>query len=202
MYFSGDCTSQSTQDSIAQAFIDLLQASLFADSCDPNDQCTIGNVEVTCGASSGRRRRRSYEEDGYKQQRRLQRSEVEGLRLRSMKLQRNKWQAEGHSRQRREGLTFEVFISFEVSINIQHSEGVDSYDATLDADYQMIGIAESFFTELNNGTLPLEVPEVEMQLDETASTYGFAEIDCEPGYIANNDDYVCGEYQSELLSKV
>ncbi|XP_071810204.1 uncharacterized protein [Asterias amurensis] len=187
MYFSGDCSNQSTQDSIAQAFIDLLRKANFTELCVPIEKCTIDNVEVTCGESS--RRRRSYQEDGYQQQRRLQRSEAKGSTLRSMELQLSKPDEQAHNKQRREALTSKVFIYFDVGINIQHSEGVDSFDATIDAEDKMIVIVDGLSTKLGDGTLPLVVPEVEMQYDETS--YGYAEIDCEPGYIADNDNYVC-----------
>ena len=198
MYFSGDCTSQSTIDRIAQAFIDLLGMSNYKDACDQSDQCTIENVVVTCGSSSGRRRRRSVDEAKYhnRLQRSPHRAEREEMKWNTMQSRHNEPLASPQTRQRRSVLYWEFFISFEFSIEIHYEAGVDSFDATLDSENRMIEFAEVVFADISGGTIPpLNVSGLEMELDESSPTYGYAEITCEPGYIANNDDYVCGKYK-------
>ena len=172
--------------------------SLFTDACDPNDQCTVENVDITCGAT-GRRRRRSVDEE--KHRNRLQRSphraEREEMKWNTMQSRHDERLASSQTRQRRNTLDWEVFISFDFSINVNYQEvGIDSYAATVDSENRMVVLAEDFFTKLSNGTIrPLNVSGLEMQLDESSPTYGYAEITCEPGYIANNNDYVCGKYK-------
>lgn len=60
-YYSGDCTSNSTQRQIQENFIQILNQSNFRDLCSEYQECSAGNVQVRCGEiSSGRRKRSSH----------------------------------------------------------------------------------------------------------------------------------------------
>ncbi|XP_038050781.1 sushi, von Willebrand factor type A, EGF and pentraxin domain-containing protein 1-like [Patiria miniata] len=178
MYFSGDCSSQSTRDSIAAAFITLLQD---ANLCQPTDQCTVQNVQVICGPST-RRRRRALEDLP--------------SRARDVKLKEKKYLEKEHMlsrfRQRRTAVNEQVSISFDISMPVPHSEGDSSFNAVLSAESTMMAAADTLINKMSNGSIPpLQVEGINVTLDEDSMSYGYAEIDCEPGYIANNDDYVC-----------
>ena len=56
-YYSGDCSSPATQEQIKEQFIMLLNQSAYSDICTADSaDCHVGNVQVTCGPSSRRRR--------------------------------------------------------------------------------------------------------------------------------------------------
>ena len=57
-YYSGDCSSEDTQEQIKEQFIMLLNQSDFSAICTENAaDCHVGKVQVTCGAMSSRGRR-------------------------------------------------------------------------------------------------------------------------------------------------
>ncbi|XP_022103007.1 sushi, von Willebrand factor type A, EGF and pentraxin domain-containing protein 1-like [Acanthaster planci] len=204
MYFTGDCNSQETKDSIAAAFIELLKSSTFKDACDSTDECTIGNVRVTCGATDSGRRRRSLaaanaqETYGIRRQRHPWSAERETAKWNQMQSQFNKMEGNLPRRQPRKTTEWEALISFEFSVPVPHAG--DSFNATLEAENVMIKIAEGFISDLEDGTLPpLNVPGLTTVLKDNSMTYGYAEILCEPGYVANNEDYVCSACSSGFL---
>ena len=58
LYFSGSCGTIETQLEIAEAFLEVFLSSNFGGSCTEGDECTVNNVQVTCGPSGRRRRKR------------------------------------------------------------------------------------------------------------------------------------------------
>ncbi|XP_022105727.1 sushi, von Willebrand factor type A, EGF and pentraxin domain-containing protein 1-like [Acanthaster planci] len=198
MYFTGDCSSPETRDSIAAAFITLLQNSNFANVCDPSDDCTVGNVHVMCGRRDQRRRKRSLNVDvsGKIYQSRLQRypvkAEQETIKWNKMRLRFDEMAKGSPRRHIRETGPWEAVISFEFSVNIHHAENRTSFSSVVNAESTMIEAAESFISSLEDGTTPaLEVPGLSVVLVERSGTYSYATVSCEPGYLANNDDYRC-----------
>ncbi|XP_038061479.1 neurogenic locus notch homolog protein 2-like [Patiria miniata] len=182
MYFSGDCSDASTRERIAAAFIMLLQNSPDI-SCSPIDQCTVGNVLVLCGSSTGRRRRAL--------------EDLPSQAGRDVKLEEGKYTEDeirsSQFRQRRTALNWQVSISFDIRVPVPHlPAGGSIYDVVLGIERVMMAAADAWMAKMGNGSIPpLEVEGLDMALDEDSMRYGYAVIDCEPGYIANNNDFVC-----------
>ncbi|XP_041479221.1 sushi, von Willebrand factor type A, EGF and pentraxin domain-containing protein 1-like [Lytechinus variegatus] len=59
LYYPSPCSENedTSVNTIAQGFLDILKASEFGYICEDNDQCSVENVNVSCGIRSDRRRR-------------------------------------------------------------------------------------------------------------------------------------------------
>eukprot|EP00057_Strongylocentrotus_purpuratus_P018097 XP_011672571.1 PREDICTED: sushi, von Willebrand factor type A, EGF and pentraxin domain-containing protein 1 [Strongylocentrotus purpuratus] len=180
-YFSGSCgTNETTQLAIAAAFLEAFRSSDFSDSCTVDDECTVNNVQVTCGPASSRRRRK----------RRSRRRQMD------IPVDLGIWEEHLHSghpyskTHKRSALDFEIVIGFNVESNVIVGEGQDDYDAALDAEQKMIGLVE---TLIEGGQLDLSsrVDDFTAVLDESSFNYELVELVCTPPYTVNNDIYRC-----------
>ncbi|XP_022082655.1 sushi, von Willebrand factor type A, EGF and pentraxin domain-containing protein 1-like [Acanthaster planci] len=178
-YFTGDCTNQSTMESIAAAFIMVLEDSGSLEECNQHINCTVQNVQVHCGPRS--RRRRSVDLP--------QRGDVH----------RGRWQRSAHApptgsrrRRRRTTVSWEATISFDIRAPFLPATNVSSRAVVLEAEAAMMRAADRLFYRMLNGSIPpLQVPGLDVELDETSLGYRYAEVLCEQGYIPDNDAYVC-----------
>ncbi|XP_038060587.1 sushi, von Willebrand factor type A, EGF and pentraxin domain-containing protein 1-like [Patiria miniata] len=191
MYFSGDCSDQSTQDSIASAFITMIENSLFMDACTLTNKCNIENVQVHCGAGGQRlgqgpgmhrRRRRGTITDD---QRRSEDAVWGKLfaRLDATHIQRQK---------RDTDINFGVLISFDLSNEIDYETGMESQDAVIAAESELKDRADGLMAAIGNGSLlALNMTGMNLEVDTDTMSYGDSVVICKPGYILSNDSLYC-----------
>ncbi|XP_063964330.1 sushi, von Willebrand factor type A, EGF and pentraxin domain-containing protein 1-like [Lytechinus pictus] len=170
-YYSGSCGTAETNNEIATAFLEAFQSSSFSSICTENAECSVDNIQVTCGPSSevGRRRKRDVgrREYGYAE------APLKKIEKRQISLD----------------------YVFTVTCTIGHKltvpEGQDSFNAVLDTEESLMDVFE---TLVSNGDLDLNVTTVDgiqLDLDESSVSFEYSELVCDPPYTANNDDYLC-----------
>lgn len=59
MYYPSPCSEAdaSSIDTLSSRFLEILEQSDFDSICDVNSQCSVDNVEVSCGVKNERRKR-------------------------------------------------------------------------------------------------------------------------------------------------
>ncbi|XP_030845744.1 sushi, von Willebrand factor type A, EGF and pentraxin domain-containing protein 1-like [Strongylocentrotus purpuratus] len=176
-YFSDSCGTNETQLAIATAFLNAFNSSGFHEIC--TEECTVNNVQVTCGPSGRRRRKR-------RSRRRQMDTPVDlGIWEEHLYLQHPFFKIH-----KRSALNFEIVIGFSLETNLIVGEGQTDFDAALDAEDKMIGLVE---TLIEDGQLDLSssVDGFTAVLDESSFNYEYVELVCVPPYTANNDVYRC-----------
>lgn len=187
MYFSGDCSDESTQNRIAEAFIQMIQSSPFMEACSLTNECNIENIQVNCGSVEGSslgprphvyRRGADYLED-------------EAMRSRLLK----KLEEVGAKRRRRDAeVTYAAFISFDLKFEVNYELGTESLEAVVTTETKMKEEAEVLMSAIGNGTMEaLSVSNVTLEVVEEMMSYGESKLTCEKGYVVSNDTYHCSK---------
>ena len=193
MYYSGDCSGQSTRDEIAEAFIAMIQSSSFFDSCSLVDKCNIENVKVFCGSTQLGRRPEIY------RRRRDLDDEDDGLdadkeskfltRLEEVLIKRQRRDADVNN--------MAAFISFDFSLEIKYEEGMESIEAVVTTETKLKDETDGLMTAIGNGTMEaMNMPNMTMEVAEDMMSYGDPILTCEPGYVVSNDTFHCCKFPS------
>ncbi|XP_041478166.1 sushi, von Willebrand factor type A, EGF and pentraxin domain-containing protein 1-like [Lytechinus variegatus] len=184
LYFSGDCGTQETLNQIAESFLAILQGTDFSDICTQSDQCTADNVRVTCGPNieASRRGRREIP-----RRRAILRSKEET----DMVLQMDR--RTEHRLKRQVASPFVVSVEWDFEVNINQDPSLDNFAAATDAEDIMISMNDIIYDQILDGTFPdiTDVPGADIILDVDSLTYDYAEVMCDDGFTADNEDLQC-----------
>ena len=169
-YFTGDCSSEETQNQIKQQFITVLNSSeALGWLCTKYPGCGIDNVVVECGLVQERKKREVTSD----------KQTIGDRYLRSVRGNRIK-----------RDYTHELYISFDFFIK-HHDEP--------DGSGKWQEIKKTFneletLTQLNikNGTLDLEIENFPMELDKTSFRMKGPVLYCPPGSMARYSSFNCG----------
>ncbi|XP_011663142.2 sushi, von Willebrand factor type A, EGF and pentraxin domain-containing protein 1 [Strongylocentrotus purpuratus] len=183
LYFSGACGTQDNLNQIANAFLGVLRGTDFSGVCTQSDQCTANNVKVTCGPNLEVRRRGRREIP----QRRLFRSKGKV----DSALQTEE-QAE-HRLKRQADSPFLVSIEWDFVVNIDQDPSLANFDAARAAEDIMVSMNDILYDQIIEGTFPdfTDVSGANITLDEESLTYDYAEVICDDGFTADNQDLQC-----------
>lgn len=187
LYFSGACGTQDNLNQIANAFLGVLRGTDFSGVCTQSDQCTATNVRVTCGPNLEVRRRGRREIP----QRRLFRSKGKvdsTLQMEERAENRLKRQTDS---------PFLVSIEWDFVVNIDQDPSLANFDAARDAEDIMVSMNDILYDQIIDGTFPdfTDVSGADLTLDEESLTYDYAEVICNDGFTADNQDLQCGMTQ-------
>ncbi|XP_033644442.1 sushi, von Willebrand factor type A, EGF and pentraxin domain-containing protein 1-like isoform X2 [Asterias rubens] len=184
MYFSGDCRDQSTQDAIAEAFIQMIQSSPYMDSCSLTNKCNIENIQVICGTVGG---------SSIGGRPRIYRRGVDHLLEEDEQSPLLKKLEDGTRRRRRDAeVTYAAFISFNLKFEVNYEVGIESLDAVVTTETKMKEEAEVLMSAFGNGTMEaMSVSNVTLEVADEMMSYGESKLTCELGYVVSNETYHC-----------
>ncbi|XP_022105682.1 sushi, von Willebrand factor type A, EGF and pentraxin domain-containing protein 1-like isoform X2 [Acanthaster planci] len=191
MYFSGDCSDQSTRNQIAAAFIIMIESSAYMDACSLTNKCNIENVQVHCGAGG----RRLGHGPGIQRRRRGTRVTEELHATEDAtwdKLFARLDATRTHREKRDTDIDFGVFISFDLNYEVPYETGMDSQDAVVVTETKVKEQADDLMTAIGNGSLSISsIPDITLEVDTDMMSYGDSKLICQPGYVLSNDTFYC-----------
>jgi len=86
---------------------------------------------------------------------------------------------------------YQLEVEFWLEIEVHNING-DSFDDVLDAEYKMLDMIDIIQEQIDDGGLQLPaVDGVQFEILQDSLEAGYAELLCDEGFTANNDDYVC-----------
>ncbi|XP_030846782.1 fibropellin-1-like [Strongylocentrotus purpuratus] len=181
LYYAGTCGDATTNKEIAENFIIIIKNSQYKDICKDAQECSIQNVEVTCGPtilSTSRSEIRS------RRRRRSQQKHVEDTISR-----RGVKETPSVDIQQQQ---YEYAIYWEFAINVDQDPSLSNLDAALNAEIVTIQMVDAIKADIDNGTFPPpSVPGFDLEVQNDSLEYGYTQVECPSGYISDNSDLHC-----------
>ena len=175
-YFTGDCSSEETQNQIKQQFITVLNSSVgLSFLCTKYPGCGIDNVDVECGLVQERKKR-----------------EIKKREITSDKQTiRDRYIRSLHGNRIKRDYTHELFISFDLFIKLHDEpDGSGKWTEIKKTFNELETLTQS---NIENGTLDLKIENFPMELDRTSFRTNGPVLYCPPGSKARYSTLGCGE---------
>ena len=183
-------------DDIRENFLTIVTTSQFASVCTDNPDCTVENVDVTCGPVSQTRKRRELASSVQVPAWLLAKRQSNTYPMNkdeNMTGWRGKRSTPDH--------THQVKVSFDLSIGIQYGDGaVDVNSLYTELLNQVMDMADVVEQEVEAGQFEMVVQGLSIECDRTSFSYGYETLECSEGMVEEWTTFSCSKLDNWLAN--